>query len=210
MKVFEDAGLLLRRQPAAGDDPRARRAVHARGLQGRARGGRLRRARRRRTSRRCARCSTTSTRLGVRHRVLFLDADDETLLTRYKETRRRHPLAPTASVARGHRRRARAARAAARARRPRHRLDRPQGARRCGARSPTSCCRARRAHAAGGDVQSLRLQARPAARRRPRLRRALPAQPALRARAARRSPATTSGSSTTSPARAASTSSTSA
>ena len=39
--------LLLRRQPAAGDDPLARRAVHARGLEGRARGGRLRRARRR-------------------------------------------------------------------------------------------------------------------------------------------------------------------
>src|SRR3954449_4063147 len=30
---------------------------------------------------------------GIRHRVLFLAADEETLLTRYKETRRRHPLA---------------------------------------------------------------------------------------------------------------------
>jgi UPF0042 nucleotide-binding protein len=38
---------------------------------------------------------------GVNHRVLFLDADDQTLLTRYKETRRRHPLAPTGSVADG-------------------------------------------------------------------------------------------------------------
>jgi len=38
---------------------------------------------------------------GVRHRVLFLDADEETLLTRYKETRRRHPLAPGGSVAQG-------------------------------------------------------------------------------------------------------------
>jgi UPF0042 nucleotide-binding protein len=38
---------------------------------------------------------------GVRHRVLFLEADEETLLTRYKETRRRHPLAPTGSVAEG-------------------------------------------------------------------------------------------------------------
>ncbi len=44
------------------------------------------------------------------HRVLFLDADDATLLDRYKETRRRHPLAPESSVAAGHRRRARAAR----------------------------------------------------------------------------------------------------
>jgi RNase adapter protein RapZ len=41
---------------------------------------------------------------GVRHRVLFLEADEETLLTRYKETRRRHPLAPTGSVADGIRR----------------------------------------------------------------------------------------------------------
>src|SRR5664279_1811406 len=38
---------------------------------------------------------------GVRHRVLFLEADEQTLLTRYKETRRRHPLAPTGSVAEG-------------------------------------------------------------------------------------------------------------
>src|SRR6201997_4910101 len=41
---------------------------------------------------------------GVRHRVVFLEADEETLLTRYKETRRRHPLAPTGSVAEGIRR----------------------------------------------------------------------------------------------------------
>jgi RNase adapter protein RapZ len=38
---------------------------------------------------------------GVKHRVLFLDADEQTLLTRYKETRRRHPLAPEGSVADG-------------------------------------------------------------------------------------------------------------
>jgi RNase adapter protein RapZ len=43
-------------------------------------------------------------RTGVRHRVLFLEADEEALLTRYKETRRRHPLAPTGSVADGIRR----------------------------------------------------------------------------------------------------------
>jgi UPF0042 nucleotide-binding protein len=41
---------------------------------------------------------------GLRHRVLFLEADEQTLLTRYKETRRRHPLAPTGSVADGIRR----------------------------------------------------------------------------------------------------------
>jgi len=39
--------------------------------------------------------------LGVPHRVLFLDADEETLIARYKETRRRHPLSPTGSVAHG-------------------------------------------------------------------------------------------------------------
>ena len=33
--------------------------------------------------------------------MLFLDADEQTLLTRYKETRRRHPLAPTGSVTDG-------------------------------------------------------------------------------------------------------------
>ncbi len=37
----------------------------------------------------------------LKHRVLFLEADEQTLLTRYKETRRRHPLAPTGSVADG-------------------------------------------------------------------------------------------------------------
>jgi RNase adapter protein RapZ len=41
---------------------------------------------------------------GVRPRILFLEADEQTLLTRYKETRRRHPLAPTGSVADGIRR----------------------------------------------------------------------------------------------------------
>ena len=38
---------------------------------------------------------------GVAHRVLFLEADEQALLTRYKETRRRHPLAPSGSVADG-------------------------------------------------------------------------------------------------------------
>jgi UPF0042 nucleotide-binding protein len=38
---------------------------------------------------------------GIAHRVLFLDADEQTLLGRYKETRRRHPLSPTGSVAQG-------------------------------------------------------------------------------------------------------------
>ncbi|HVL97103.1 MAG TPA: RNase adapter RapZ [Solirubrobacteraceae bacterium] len=41
---------------------------------------------------------------GVRLRVLFLTADEETLLTRFKETRRRHPLAQEGDVLAGVRR----------------------------------------------------------------------------------------------------------
>ncbi len=33
--------------------------------------------------------------------MLFLEAAEQTLMTRYKETRRRHPLAPEGSVAEG-------------------------------------------------------------------------------------------------------------
>ena len=40
----------------------------------------------------------------VVHKVLFLEADEQTLLNRYKETRRRHPLAPQGSVVDGIRR----------------------------------------------------------------------------------------------------------
>jgi UPF0042 nucleotide-binding protein len=39
--------------------------------------------------------------LGITHHVLFLEADEQSLSTRYKETRRRHPLAPAGSVAAG-------------------------------------------------------------------------------------------------------------
>src|SRR5258708_29755604 len=39
--------------------------------------------------------------LGLNHHVLFLDANEQALVTRYNETRRRHPLAPDGSVAAG-------------------------------------------------------------------------------------------------------------
>jgi UPF0042 nucleotide-binding protein len=39
--------------------------------------------------------------LGLNHRLLFLEAAEQTLSTRYKETRRRHPLAPNGSIAEG-------------------------------------------------------------------------------------------------------------
>jgi UPF0042 nucleotide-binding protein len=38
---------------------------------------------------------------GLRPQVLFLEADEETLLDRYKETRRRHPLAPEGRIVDG-------------------------------------------------------------------------------------------------------------
>ena len=38
---------------------------------------------------------------GVDHRVVFLDASRDAVMTRYKETRRRHPLSPEGSVAHG-------------------------------------------------------------------------------------------------------------
>ncbi len=38
---------------------------------------------------------------GVPYRLLFLEAGDETLINRFKETRRRHPLAHTSSIAAG-------------------------------------------------------------------------------------------------------------
>jgi UPF0042 nucleotide-binding protein len=39
--------------------------------------------------------------IGIPHRVLFLEADEATLVNRYKETRRRHPLAESGSVTTG-------------------------------------------------------------------------------------------------------------
>ena len=47
---------------------------------------------------------------GLKPKVLFLEADEETLVDRYKETRRRHPMAPGRQHRRGDPRRARAAR----------------------------------------------------------------------------------------------------
>jgi UPF0042 nucleotide-binding protein len=39
--------------------------------------------------------------VGLAHKLLFLEAAEQTLMTRYKETRRRHPLAADGSVADG-------------------------------------------------------------------------------------------------------------
>jgi UPF0042 nucleotide-binding protein len=39
--------------------------------------------------------------LGLGHKLLFLEAGEQELVTRYKETRRRHPMAPDGSIAAG-------------------------------------------------------------------------------------------------------------
>lgn len=39
--------------------------------------------------------------LDLQHRLLFLDAEEQSLMNRYKETRRRHPLAPSGAIATG-------------------------------------------------------------------------------------------------------------
>jgi UPF0042 nucleotide-binding protein len=39
--------------------------------------------------------------LGINHHVLFLEAAEQSLVTRYKETRRRHPLAPEGRIVDG-------------------------------------------------------------------------------------------------------------
>ncbi len=60
-------------------------------------------------------------RLGLTHQVLFLEAAEQTLVNRYKETRRRHPLGARRQRGGGRHGRARAARAAAQPRQPRDR-----------------------------------------------------------------------------------------
>ena len=132
---------------------------------------------------------------GVRHRILFLEADEETLLTRYKETRRRHPLAPSGSVADGIRRE-RELLAPLRERADvvidTSRLTRGDAA----AQAHRGAAADKEPGTPGGHVPELRLQVRLQPRRRPAVRRPLPAQPALRARpaAVHREPTTGSSS----------------
>ena len=131
---------------------------------------------------------------GVHHRVLFFEADEETLLTRYKETRRRHPLTPRGSVAEG------IARERELLAPVRERADVVIDTSRSDRRDAAAQARRRAAAdaqpgAAGGHVRELRLQVRPQPRRRPDVRRPLSAQPALRARAAAADRAATRASS---------------
>ena len=94
MNVFEDAGYFCVDNLPPRDDREPGRALPPRGLEGRARRGRLGHARRRvlRGARRRAR-RARSHRAGATA-CCSSTPRTQTLLNRYKETRRRHPLAP--------------------------------------------------------------------------------------------------------------------
>ena len=75
---------------------------------------------------------------GLSPKVLFLEADEQTLVDRYKETRRRHPLAPDGQVVDGIR--AERELLAPLRERPMWSWTRPTSpVGRCGAESPTRC-----------------------------------------------------------------------
>ena len=120
---------------------------------------------------------------GPEPHLLFLEADEETLLDRYKETRRRHPLAPEGRIVDGIR--AERAELAPLRERADIVIDTTDltGAE-LRRRIAEELLGTERAREAGADPAHLRLQERAAARRRPHPRRPLPAQPPLRPRAA--------------------------
>ena len=187
--------VLLRGQPAARDDPLAGRAVRPRGEQGRASGRGVRRARRRLL--RHARPGARRPRL---RRAALPDP-----LPRGRRPGADQPLqgdapAPPARQRRlrggGPRPRAHAARPAEGARRRLHRHERPLGGPAAQGRGRQDAP-ARPPRQARRDVHDVRLQARHAARRRPHLRRPLPAEPALRGRTCASRPGSTRTSSTT-------------
>ena len=123
-------------------------------------------------------------RSGLNCEVLFLRADEEALLKRYSETRRRHPLSREGlGLADAIRQERGAARADRRRRRPHHRHDAHQRARAARADTPARRRPQRRAHV--DPVRVVRVPARRAGRCRFRVRRAQPAQSVLGARSRR-------------------------
>ena len=154
---------------------------------------------RRRSGRRAARASWRAAVHQLRAsgsvvRTLFLEASDEVLVRRFEGTRRRHPLGQegvTEAIAL-ERKRLRADPGPGRRHRRHHRPQRQPAA---GAAHRPLHSRPGRAHADLGHV--VRLQARRPARRRQRVRRALPAQPALDRRAAAPDRAGRAGAQTT-------------
>ncbi len=116
---------------------------------------------------------------GVEYTLVFLEASNEALVRRFKETRRRHPLAGRGTRHRRHPRGAPPAGRPARARQPHHRHQRHLD-------PPAQGAPQRRPHPAHAAHQHrlrrgvVRLQVRHPHRRGPAVRRPLPAQPALR------------------------------
>ena len=134
---------------------------------------------------------------GHRPRVVYVHARDEVLVRRYESNRREHPLQGSGTLIDGISAERGAAHRHRRRGRPVGRHQRPQRAPAAG--HARERVRPRGPHpAAHGDGHELRLQVRPAAGRRPRGRRPLPAQPALGPRAARRTPVRTPTCATTS------------
>ena len=171
-------GVLLRRQPAAGDDPLARGPVRARGLEGRARRGRLG----------CSRGGVLRGAAGGGGRSGRARRDPPGAVpgggrADARDSLQGDPPPPSACARgqrrRGCRRRAGSARAAAQPRRPgdRHDRDVRGDAAAEDRRRPSARPRGR---SAGADVHELRVQARPAARGGPGVRCALPGKSALR------------------------------
>ena len=98
--AFEDGGYFCVDNLPPADDRLARRALPPFRQRRRARGGGLRRSRGR-----VLRGADPGPRRprsdGLPLEVLYLEADEETLVDRYKETRRRHPLAPEGRIVEG-------------------------------------------------------------------------------------------------------------
>ena len=116
---------------------------------------------------------------GLELKVLFLEAEEQTLLDRFKETRRRHPLAPDGRVIDG-------IRAEREVLGPlREQADVVMDTSDLTGRDAAAPDLDRAARAArlapspGADPADVRLQERAAPRRGPDVRRALPAEPAL-------------------------------
>ena len=115
--------------------------------------------------------------------LIFLEAAEPTLVRRFSETRRPHPLAPDRSALEGIREEKKALQPVRRM--ADHIVDTSEMTVHELRQAFTGVAAGRVArHAAGGDGPQLRLQARDPGRFRPAVRRPLPAEPALRARAA--------------------------
>ena len=184
-EVLRGPRLLRRRQPAAGTDrtlvdlgSRSQGAVTRLG-------GGAGRAQPRVHLRPAPARSGTLAERGMRPRVLFLEATDEVLVRRFENVRRAHPLQGDRPARRRHRAPSGSCCAGLRDEADLvHRHRRPVTCTSCA--GPVEALRRRVAGARAARHRRLvRVQVRAAGRRRPRRRRALPAQPVLDPGAAR-------------------------